>query len=75
MLDDWQRPRSCRPVANGDSTGASYCAHNRSRGPGPNDVAPGIARALNDEGVPTPSGEGAWTAATVARLRQPLEQF
>jgi hypothetical protein len=33
----------------------------------------GIARALNDEGVPTPSGEGAWTAATVARLRQRLE--
>ena len=33
----------------------------------------GIARALNDEGVPTPSGEGTWTAATVARLRQRLE--
>jgi hypothetical protein len=33
----------------------------------------GIARALNDEGVPTPSGEGIWTAATVARLRQRLE--
>ena len=32
-----------------------------------------IARALNDEGVPTPSGEGTWTAATVARLRQRLE--
>ena len=31
------------------------------------------ARALNDEGVPTPSGEGTWTAATVARLRQRLE--
>jgi DNA invertase Pin-like site-specific DNA recombinase len=30
----------------------------------------GIARALNDEGVPTPSGEGTWAAATVARLRQ-----
>jgi hypothetical protein len=30
----------------------------------------GLARALNDEGVPTPSG---WTAATVARLRQRLE--
>ena len=35
----------------------------------------GIARALNDEGVPTPSGEGKWTAATVARLRQRLEHF
>jgi hypothetical protein len=34
----------------------------------------GIARALNDEGVPTPSGEGTWTAATVARLRKRLEQ-
>jgi hypothetical protein len=33
----------------------------------------GIARALNDEGVPAPSGEGTWTAATVARLRQRLE--
>jgi DNA invertase Pin-like site-specific DNA recombinase len=32
-----------------------------------------IARTLNDEGVPTPSGEGTWTAATVARLRQRLE--
>jgi DNA invertase Pin-like site-specific DNA recombinase len=32
----------------------------------------GIARALNDEGVPTPSGEGKWTAATVSRLRQRL---
>jgi hypothetical protein len=35
----------------------------------------GIARALKDEGVPTPSGEGTWTAATVARLPQRLEQF
>jgi Recombinase len=33
----------------------------------------GIARALNGEGIPTPSGEGTWTAATVARLRQRLE--
>jgi hypothetical protein len=33
----------------------------------------GIARALNDEGVPTPRGEGTWTAATVARLRHRLE--
>ena len=33
----------------------------------------GLARALNEEGVPTPSGEGTWTAATVARLRQRLE--
>jgi hypothetical protein len=32
----------------------------------------GIAPALNDEGVPTPSGEGKWTAATVARIRQRL---
>ena len=32
----------------------------------------GLARALNEEGVPTPSGEGTWTAATVARLRQRL---
>jgi hypothetical protein len=31
----------------------------------------GIARALNDEGVPTPSGGGTWTAATVARLDTP----
>jgi hypothetical protein len=30
-------------------------------------------RALNDGDVPTPSGEGTWTAATVARLRQRLE--
>jgi DNA invertase Pin-like site-specific DNA recombinase len=34
----------------------------------------GIARALNDEGVPTPSGEGKWTAATVSRLRERLER-
>jgi Recombinase len=33
----------------------------------------GLARALNEEGVPTPSGEGTWTASTVARLRQRLE--
>jgi DNA invertase Pin-like site-specific DNA recombinase len=33
----------------------------------------GIARALNDEGVPTPRGEGKWTAASVSRLRQRLE--
>ena len=26
----------------------------------------------SDEGVPTPSGEGTWTAATVARLRHRL---
>jgi hypothetical protein len=32
----------------------------------------GIARALNEEGAATPSGEGTWTAATVARLRQRL---
>lgn len=34
----------------------------------------GIARALNGEGVPTPSGDGKWTAATVSRLRQRLER-
>jgi hypothetical protein len=33
----------------------------------------GIARALNNEGVPTPSGEGEWTAATVSRLRERLD--
>lgn len=31
-----------------------------------------IARQLSDEGVPTPSGAGEWTAATVARIRQRL---
>jgi DNA invertase Pin-like site-specific DNA recombinase len=33
----------------------------------------GIARALNDEGVPTPRGEGKWTAASVSRLRHRLD--
>src|ERR1700733_12714039 len=33
----------------------------------------GIARALYDEGVPTPSREGSWPSATVALLRQRLE--
>lgn len=31
-----------------------------------------LARALNDEGVPTATGGGEWTAAGVARLRQRL---
>ena len=31
-----------------------------------------IAQKLSDEGVPTPSGAGEWTAATVARIRQRL---
>lgn len=33
-----------------------------------------IAQALNVEGVPTPRGDGKWTAATVARLRQRLSR-
>jgi hypothetical protein len=35
----------------------------------------GIARPLNEEGVPTPSGEGRWTAATVSRPRRRIEHF
>lgn len=32
-----------------------------------------VARQLNDEAVPTPSGKGLWTAVAVSRLRQRLE--
>jgi hypothetical protein len=59
-------PRSCRPSNKGapiiDRVDPDRAASLR-----------GIARALNDAGVPTPNGEGKWTAAAVARLRQRLE--
>jgi DNA invertase Pin-like site-specific DNA recombinase len=32
-----------------------------------------VARQLNDEGVPTPGGNGVWTAAAVSRVRRRLE--
>jgi DNA invertase Pin-like site-specific DNA recombinase len=32
-----------------------------------------VARQLNDEGVPTPGGNGVWTAAAVSRLRRRLD--
>ncbi|MBX9847486.1 MAG: recombinase family protein [Xanthobacteraceae bacterium] len=32
-----------------------------------------VAKELNTEGVPTPRGQGDWTAAAVARLRQRLQ--
>lgn len=34
-----------------------------------------LARRLNEESVPTPSGNGEWTAAAVARLRERLGVF
>jgi hypothetical protein len=69
--EDTARARAARTLK-GERSGAVYCAHHRPRGPGPNGVARGIARALN-EGVPTPSGQGTWTAATGSRLRQRLD--
>jgi hypothetical protein len=33
-------------------------------------VVAGIARALTARGVPTPSGRGAWSPATVLRLER-----
>jgi hypothetical protein len=33
-----------------------------------------LARKLNDERVPTPSGKGLWAAMTVKRLRERLEK-
>lgn len=32
-----------------------------------------VARHLNAEGVPTPGGNGVWTAAAVARVRKRLD--
>ena len=33
----------------------------------------GVARQMNAEGIPTPSGQGVWTATAIARLRSRLQ--